>query len=433
MWNDCLKRLESDISSDEIGTWIEPLDVKIEPSKISLYVTNDLILSKVSSYLKLIELAVKESFGEEYQVFISLKNQKDKKKKIRKNTVKKQKNTFKSNIDKRFTFDNFVKGRSNEMAFAAAKQAAQRSNNPFNPLFFYGTTGLGKTHLLHSIGNYIIKNSPEDIVYYVHSESYVNEMITALRNDSIDKFKEKYRSVDILLIDDIQFFAGKERSQEEFFHTFNHLFKTGKQIIITSDKFPKEINGLEQRLKSRLGSGLSIAIDPPDYETRVAILQDKASQISLKINNDVINYIAKQIHSNVRELEGALNTLYANAQFTGVKIDLDYTKNALKQLFNVHHRVISVENIQKTVTEYYNIKLSELLGKSRKRSIVRPRQMAMYLSKEITDKSYPEIGELFGGKDHTTVLHAYRKIEELLIESPMIKEDKQKLVNKLTE
>lgn len=432
MWNDCLKRLESDISPDEIATWIEPLDVKIEPSKISLYVTNDLILSQVSSYLKLIESAVKEYFGDDYQVFLSLKNQKENKK-IKKITTKKTKNNFKSNIDKRFTFDSFVKGRSNEIAFAAAQQAAQQDDNPFNPLFFYGTTGLGKTHLLHSIGNYIIKNNPEKMVYYVHSESYVNEMITALRNNSIDQFKEKYRSVNILLIDDIQFFAGKERSQEEFFHTFNHLFKTGNQIVITSDRFPKEINGLEQRLKSRLGSGLSIAIDPPDYETRVAILQDKAKLMNLEVDNDVIKYIAKQINSNVRELEGALNTLYANAQFTGVKIDLNYTKNALKQLFNVHHRVISIENIQKTTAEYYNIKLSELLGKSRKRSIVRPRQMAMYLAKEMTDKSYPEVGEFFGGRDHTTVLHAYRKIEELLKQSPPTNEDKQKIVNKLTE
>ncbi len=434
MWNTCLKRLESEISQAEIDLWIVPMEIDIQADVVMLYASNDIVLNHVNqNYFNLIKAAVKEVFGEQHNAKLTLMPTKGQQNKSTSGRQIAAKPIIKSNIDPRFIFETFIEGRSNAIALAAAIQAAQKNNQHFNPLFLYGSTGLGKTHLLHAIGNRVLQNNKDEVVCYLHSETYVNEMVSAIRNNDMDKFKLKYRSVTTLLIDDIQFFAGKERTQEEFFHTFNYLLDGQQQVIITCDKFPKEVNGLDPRLKSRLGSGLSVAIDPPDYETRVAILQEKAEASGLNIPDEVAFYIAKQINSNIRELEGALNTLYANAKFTKQMIDLPFTKQTLKNLFMVHHRIVSIENIQKITAQYYNIKLSELLGKSRKRSIVRPRQMAMYLSKDMTDKSYPEIGELFGGRDHTTVLHAYRKMEQILIDSPDINEDKQKIVNKLTE
>ncbi|WP_154222985.1 chromosomal replication initiator protein DnaA [Marinicella rhabdoformis] len=434
MWNTCLKRLESEIPQAEIDLWIQPMQIDIKSDGVMLYAANDIVLNYVNQkYFKLIKAAVKEVFGETHSAHLRLSPSNNGPNLSTTASAAVAKPLIKSNIDPRFIFDTFIEGRSNAIALAAALQAAQKNNQHFNPLFLYGSTGLGKTHLLHAIGNRVLKNNKEEVVCYLHSETYVNEMVSAIRNNDMDKFKLKYRSVTTLLIDDIQFFAGKERTQEEFFHTFNYLLDGQQQVIITCDKFPKEVNGLDPRLKSRLGSGLSVAIDPPDYETRVAILQEKAEAAGLNIPDEVAFYIAKQINSNIRELEGALNTLYANAKFTKQMIDLDFTKKTLKNLFMVHHRIVSIENIQKITAQYYNIKLSELLGKSRKRSIVRPRQMAMFLSKDMTDKSYPEIGELFGGRDHTTVLHAYRKMEQILIDSPDVNEDKQKIVNKLTE
>ncbi|MCF6299590.1 MAG: chromosomal replication initiator protein DnaA [Proteobacteria bacterium] len=418
------------MSPDNISLWLRPLDAKIADKKITLLASNDVVLNHINTlYLGLLKNVIKEVCGAEFELELKIPQAK------KQHTITQQKEKVffsHNNLDKRFTFDNFIEGRSNAIAMAAALQATQNKSQ-FNPLLLYGSTGLGKTHLLHSIGNKIIENNPDEIVCYIHSETYVNEMVESIKQKKMDAFKLKFRSVSALLIDDIQFFASKERTQEEFFHTFNYLLEGQKKVIITCDRFPKEVNGLESRLKSRLGWGLSVAIDPPEYETRVAILQEKAKQLGFSLQDKVAFYIAKQINSNIRELEGALNTLWANANFTGINIDLDYTKQTLKELFIVHHRNVSVDNIQKTTANYYNIKLSELLGKSRKRSIVRPRQLAMYISKEMTDKSYPEIGELFGGRDHTTVLHAFRKIEGFLHSDPNINEDKQKIVNKLTE
>ena len=431
MWEHCLKRLESEIPKNDILLWIRPLEVTVTQQQVQLFAANDVVLNKVKGqYYKLIQAAIKEVFGDPFSASLQLQKSKIE-------VVEEQEETAKakipSNLDPRFEFDNFIEGRSNTIALAAALQTAQTPNPEFNPLLLYGSTGLGKTHLMHAIGNEIVKNNPDEVVCYLHSEIYVNEMVKAIQQKAMESFKQKYRSVTTLLIDDIQFFARKERTQEEFFHTFNYLLEGQKRVIITCDRYPKEVNGLESRLKSRLGWGIVVPIDPPDYETRVAILKEKAIQFGFSLTDEVAFYIAKQLNSNIRELEGALSTLKANAFFTGKVIDLDYTKQILKELFKVNHQIVSVENIQKTTAQYYNVKLSELLGKSRKRSIVRPRQLAMYLAKDLTDKSYPEIGELFGGRDHTTVLHAYRKISELLSENNDLDEDRQKIVNKLTE
>lgn len=432
MWEHCLKRLEVEIPKNEILLWIRPLEVSIENNHISLLASNDVVLDKIESlYLQSISAAIKEIYGQEFSS--SIKIQKPFAPEVIEQLNSNPKSIIPSNIDHRFVFDNFIEGRSNTIALAAALQTAQTPNPEFNPLLLYGSTGLGKTHLLHSIGNEILKNNPDEVVCYLHSEIYVNEMVKAIQQKSMEQFKQKYRSVTTLLIDDIQFFARKERTQEEFFHTFNYLLEGQKRVIITCDRYPKEVNGLESRLKSRLGWGIVVPIDPPDYETRVVILKEKAKHLGFTLDDEVAFYIAKQLNSNIRELEGALSTLKANAFFTGKKIDLTYTKQILKELFKVNHQIVSVENIQKTTAQYYNVKLSELLGKSRKRSIVRPRQLAMYLAKELTDKSYPEIGEIFGGRDHTTVLHAYKKMNELLSENNDLNEDKQKIVNKLTE
>ncbi len=431
MWEHCLKRLESEIPKNDILLWIRPLEVSVSNHQIKLMAANDVVLGKVKGqYYKLIQSAIKEVFGEPFSATLTLK----------KSQIVESVNQdaapvtqIPSNLDARFVFDNFIEGRSNTIALAAALQTAQTPSPEFNPLLLYGSTGLGKTHLMHAIGNEIKKNNPDEVICYLHSEIYVNEMVKAIQQKAMEAFKQKYRSVTTLLIDDIQFFARKERTQEEFFHTFNYLLEGQKRVIITCDRYPKEVTGLESRLKSRLGWGIVVPIDPPDYETRVAILREKAFQFGLSLPDEVAFYIAKQLNSNIRELEGALSTLKANAFFTGKSIDLPYTKQILKELFKVNHQIVSVENIQKCTAHYYNVKLSELLGKSRKRSIVRPRQLAMFLAKELTDKSYPEIGELFGGRDHTTVLHAYRKMSELLTENNDLDEDRQKIVNKLTE
>ncbi|WP_410174825.1 chromosomal replication initiator protein DnaA [Marinicella marina] len=433
MWEHCLKRLEAEIPKDDILLWIRPLEVNVTQQQVNLFAANDVVLNKVKTqYYKLIQAAIKEVFGDAFDASLLLQKSSATHATEAFDAVETKIN-IPSNLDSRFTFDSFIEGRSNTIALAAALQTAQTPNPEFNPLLLYGSTGLGKTHLMHAIGNEITQQNPDEVVCYLHSEIYVNEMVKAIQQKSMEGFKHKYRSVTTLLIDDIQFFARKERTQEEFFHTFNYLLEGQKRVIITCDRYPKEVSGLESRLKSRLGWGIVVPIDPPDYETRVAILKEKSLQFGFSIPDDVAFYIAKQLNSNIRELEGALSTLKANAFFTGKSIDLAYTKQILKELFKVNHQIVSVENIQKTTAQYYNVKLSELLGKSRKRSIVRPRQLAMYLAKELTDKSYPEIGELFGGRDHTTVLHAYRKFTELLTENSDLDEDRQKIVNKLTE
>ena len=337
-----------------------------------------------------------------------------------------------TNVRVKYTFDNFVEGKSNQLARAAASQVAENPGSAYNPLFIYGGTGLGKTHLLHAVGNGILLNKPNAKIAYMHSERFVQDMVRALQNNAMEKFKQYYRSVDALLIDDIQFFAGKERTQEEFFHTFNALLEGNQQIILTSDRYPKEIDGVEDRLKSRFGWGLTIAIEPPELETRVAILKRKAQESQINLADEVAFFIAKRLRSNVRELEGALNRVVANANFTGRAITIDFVREALRDLLALQDKLVTIDNIQKTVAEYYKIKVADLLSKRRNRSVARPRQIAMALSKELTNHSLPEIGDAFGGRDHTTVLHACRKIKSLREETHDIKEDYSNLIRTLS-
>ncbi len=337
-----------------------------------------------------------------------------------------------SNLNSQFTFETFVEGKSNQLGLAAATQVAENPGGAYNPLFIYGGVGLGKTHLMHAVGNALIARKPNVKIVYLHSERFVADMVKALQLNAINDFKRYYRSVDALLIDDIQFFAGKERSQEEFFHTFNALLEGGQQIILTCDRYPKEINGLEERLKSRFGWGLTVAIEPPELETRVAILKKKAEQSNMELPNDAAFFIAQRIRSNVREIEGALKRVIANAHFTGREISVDLVREALKDLLALQDRLVSIENIQRVVAEYYKIKVSDLHSKRRSRSVARPRQVAMYLAKDLTNHSLPEIGESFGGRDHTTVLHACRKIKDLIESSADIREDVKNLLRTLS-
>jgi len=334
-------------------------------------------------------------------------------------------------LNRDFTFDRFVEGKSNQLARAAAMQVAKNPGRAYNPLFIYGGVGLGKTHLMQAVGSMILADSPESRVAYVHSERFVGDMVRALRHNTINDFKTAYRTLDCLLIDDIQFFAGKDRSQEEFFHTFNALLEGQQQVILTCDRYPKEVDGLEERLKSRCGWGLTVAIEPPELETCVAILMSKAVGMAVELPEEVAFFIAKRIRSNVRELEGALRRVTANALFTGRPITLDFAKEALRDLIALQDKLVTVENIQKTVAEYYKIRVADLLSKRRSRSIARPRQVAMALAKELTNHSLPEIGDAFGGRDHTTVLHACKRIKDLRESETRITEDYSNLLRTL--
>ena len=331
-----------------------------------------------------------------------------------------------------YTFDTFVEGKSNQLARAASRQVAENIGGAYNPLFLYGGVGLGKTHLMHAVGNALVSRKPDAKVVYLHSERFVADMVKALQLNAINEFKRFYRSVDALLIDDIQFFAGKERSQEEFFHTFNALLEGGQQMILTCDRYPKEIAGLEERLKSRFGWGLTVAVEPPELETRVAILLKKAEQAKIVLPDEAAFFIAQRIRSNVRELEGALKRVIASAHFTGRLIDIDLIRESLKDLLALQDKQISLDNIQRTAAEYYKIKISDMMSKRRSRSVARPRQVAMALAKELTNHSLPEIGDSFGGRDHTTVLHACRKIKELQETDADIREDVKNLLRSLT-
>jgi len=337
-----------------------------------------------------------------------------------------------SALNRSFTFDSFVEGKSNQLARAAAWQVADNPKHGYNPLFLYGGVGLGKTHLMHAVGNHLLQKNPNAKVIYLHSERFVADMVRALQNNAINEFKNYYRSVDALLIDDIQFFAKKERSQEEFFHTFNALLEGNQQVILTSDRYPKEIDGLEERLKSRFGWGLTVAVEPPELETRVAILMKKAEQSRVQLSHDCAFFIAQRIRSNVRELEGALKRVIAHSHFTNEPITVELIRESLKDLLALQDKLISIDNIQRTVAEYYKIKISDILSKRRSRSVARPRQVAMALAKEITNHSLPEIGDAFGGRDHTTVLHACRKIAELSETDADIREDYKNLLRTLT-
>jgi chromosomal replication initiator protein len=330
------------------------------------------------------------------------------------------------------TFATFVEGKSNQLGLAAARQVAENPGGAYNPLFIYGGVGLGKTHLMQAVGNALVAKNPNAKVVYLHSERFVADMVKALQLNAINDFKRYYRSMDALLIDDIQFFAGKERSQEEFFHTFNSLLEGGRQIILTCDRFPKEINGLEERLKSRFGWGLTVAVEPPELETRVAILMKKAEQVNIELPHDAAFFIAQRIRANVRDLEGALKRVIASANFTGRPIDVELVREALKDLLALQDKQVGIDNIQKVVCEYYKIKMNDMVSKRRSRSVARPRQVAMALAKELTNHSLPEIGEAFGGRDHTTVLHACRKIKELQEETADIREDMKNLLRSLT-
>ena len=434
VWDDCLTILKSDLTESQFNTWIKPLSVieDEEAQSLTLLAPNKFVVNWVQkNYLEKIKnvaskrlegkATVAISIGDEPYSNSNLPLQKDK-------VV----TPVGSPLNSRYVFDNFVGGKSNQLARAAALQITENPGISYNPFFIYGGVGLGKTHLMQSVGNAIKEKHQDKKVAYVHSERFVGEMVSALQHNALNVFKNDYRSLDVLLIDDIQFFAGKDKSQEEFFHTFNVLLESNSQIIITSDKYPKEIEGLEERLKSRLGWGLPVIIDPPELETRAAVLLQKASSMGVSLPNDCAIYIAQRIRSNIRELEGALKRVVANAKFTNQQIDLALVKDALKDLFVISAKMVSIENIQKTVAEYYNIKLSDLLSKRRSRSITRPRQLAMALTKELTRHSLPEIGEAFNGRDHTTVLHACKKIAELRKESPSHEEDYRNLTRALT-
>ena len=427
-WNKCSEKLENKLSQEDFNTWIIPLKGNLNKNTLEIIAPNDFILNYVETNL-----------SEEIMQMIQTQSKKDISlvfKTLTKETfVDKYSNDKKSEDTKlvpSYIFDTFVEGKSNHVALAASKQVALNPKGDYNPLFIYGGVGLGKTHLMHAVGNEILKNEPNKRIVYVHSEKFVSDMVKALQLGAMNEFKSFYRNADALLIDDIQFFAGKEQSQEEFFHTFNALLDRNNQMILTCDKYPKEIDGLEERLKSRLGWGLPVIIDPPELETRAAVLLQKASSMGVSLPNDCAIYIAQRIRSNIRELEGALKRVVANAKFTNQEIDLALVKDALKDLFVISAKMVSIENIQKTVAEYYNIKLSDLLSKRRSRSITRPRQLAMALTKELTRHSLPEIGEAFNGRDHTTVLHACKKIAELRKESPSHEEDYRNLTRALT-
>jgi chromosomal replication initiator protein len=442
-WQQCLDRLESELTIQQFNTWIRPLHATEDESYLRLLAPNQFVLDWVDSRLlarinevlqeigtKDSSLTVKLEIGAKNPITDGLNQPAGRG--VQRNRDISSSVAHNSGLNTKANFDNFVEGKSNQMARAAAFQVGENPGGAYNPLFIYGGVGLGKTHLMHAVGNLIVQKDPSAKVVYLHSERFVQDMVKGLRTNTIDEFKRYYRSVNALLIDDIQFFAGKERSQEEFFHTFNSLLEGQQQIILTCDRYAKEVSGLEERLKSRMGWGLSIAIEPPELETRVAILMSKAMQLGVDLPQEVAFFIAKRIRSNIRELEGALRRVTANANFTGQPITVDFTKLALKDLIAVHDKLITIENIQKTVAEYFKIRVSDLLSKKRTRSITRPRQIAMSMAKELTNHSLPEIGDAFGGRDHTTVLHACRKIEELKISEPRIMEDYSNLMRTLS-
>ena len=440
IWDQCLSQLENTLSAQQLSTWIRPLQVVFPDNEIRLLAPNQFVLDYVSdNFLSDIQDTLNRLSSTPPLISVVIGSEKlaennQNSDRPNFNTGSAKPDTIKraSTLNPNFTFENFVSGNSNQLARAASVQVAINPGDSYNPMLIYGGVGLGKTHLMHAIGNDLLQRNPDANVVYLHSERFVQDMVTALQHNRINEFKGYYRKVDALLIDDIQFFAKKERSQEEFFHTFNALLEGQKQIIMTCDRYPKEIDGLEDRLKSRFGWGLPVAIEPPELETRVAILMSKASLSGVNLPNEVAFFIAQRLPSNIRELEGALRRVIANASFTGKPITLDFAKEALRDLLTLQAKLVSIENIQKTVVEYYKIRHADLLSKKRTRSIVRPRQMAMSLCKELTNHSLPEIGDAFGGRDHTTVLHACRKINELKDEELIIKEDFTNLLRTLT-
>lgn len=433
LWLQCLSRLERQFPLDEVNTWLRPLRLSISTDgSIALLAPNQIVCERVEqTYLQTIEAILLQLKPElKGQTSISIASRQNRP--ASKPTLSSNESEQITGLDYRYTFDNYVQGKSNELALNAAIQVANNPGSQYNPLTLYGSTGLGKTHLLHAAGNLIKQNNPNAKVLYLPSERFVNDLVRSLSSRNVEQFKQRYRSVDALLIDDIQFIAGKDRSQEEFFHTFNALLDLQQQIILTCDRYPKEVANLEPRLQSRFGWGLTVSIEPPDFETRVAILIQKAQEKDWNLQLDVAQLIAGKLRSSVRDLEGALNTLYANANFMGCQVTEEFARDTLGNLLAIHDRSINSDQIKKAVAEFYNLRESDMLSKRRTRSIARPRQLAMALCKELTDRSLPEIGQAFGGRDHTTVLHACRKIEELINSDPQLAEDKKRLVRLLS-
>ena len=435
VWPRCLQRLESEYSAEDVHTWLKPLQASARGDGLILYAPNEFVVDTVRErYLTRIRELIAHFAGLPTPVSLEVGS-------FPREAVPaaalpapgKAAVDFQGNLDKHYTFENFVEGRSNQLGRAAALQVALNPGRDYNPLLLYGGTGLGKTHLMYAAGNLMRANNPGMRVLYLRSEQFFSAMMKSLQDKSMDQFKRQFHQVDALLIDDIQFFAGKNTTQEEFFHTFNTLFDGKQQIILTCDRYPREVENLEPRLKSRLGWGLSVAIEPPDFETRAAILTAKASERRMSLPEDVAYLIAKRMRSNVRDLEGALNTLAARSNFMGRSITPEFAQETLRDLLRAQAQVISISNIQKTVADYYQLRMADMLSKRRTRSLARPRQMAMALAKDLTEHSLPEIGDAFGGRDHTTVLHACRVIRDLIGTDGKLHEDWDKLVRKLTE
>jgi len=442
LWNQCLDRLEEELSPEHFNTWIRPLHAEEDHATLRLLAPNRFVrdwvnqrfLQRISEILSTLnsdgaprihlEIGSRQHQGHGVSSLKPVVNSKL--------SARETETTVPGHLNASYTFDTFIEGKSNQLARAATIQVGENPGGAYNPLFIYGGVGLGKTHLMHAAGHLIKTRRPDAKVVYLHSERFVADMVRGLQHNAINDFKRFYRSLDALLIDDIQFFAGKERSQEEFFHTFNALLDRQQQVILTCDRYPKEIDGLEERLKSRFGWGLTVAIEPPELETRAAILMNKAEQMQTALPEEVAFFIAKRIRSNVRDLEGALRRVIANARFTGNPITLETSRESLRDLLALQDRLVTIENIQKTVAEYYKIRVADLLSKRRSRSVTRPRQLAMALAKELTNHSLPEIGDAFGGRDHTTVLHACRKIKELKECDSRIDEDCSNLLRTLT-
>ena len=436
LWQKCLERLEGELSAQQFNTWIRPLQAVQEGNGLRLLAPNRFVLDWVRDRFmqRINELAQQlAERADSSEVSIEVGSTRQLQPRTERSRAENDRRpSAVGRLSPDFTFETHVEGKSNQLARAAARQVGENPGGAYNPLFIYGGVGLGKTHLMQAAGNLLLTRNPRANVAYVHSERFVADMVRALQHNAINDFKKFYRSLDALLIDDIQFFAGKERSQEEFFHTFNALLEGQRQVIITADRFPKEFVGVEERLVSRFGSGLTVSIDPPELETRVAILIKKAQQEQIELPDEVAFFIAKHVRSNVRELEGALRRVIASASFTGRPIDLGLASDGLKDLLAFQERLVTIHNIQKTVAEYYKIRVADLHAKSRARQIARPRQVAMALAKELTNHSLPEIGDAFGGRDHTTVIHACRKIAELMAQDARMKEDFHNLMRILT-
>jgi chromosomal replication initiator protein len=436
LWTQCARALEAELSEQQFNTWIRPLQLVQDGPLLKLLAPNRFVVDwvKAHSLEKIRSWWSRHGAGApEIQVEVGSRQQPRREvPAVAAEPEFRPATPLGGRLNKAFTFDTFVEGKSNQLARAAAFQVARNPGSAYNPLFIYGGVGLGKTHLMHAVGNEILAKDPAAKVAYVHSERFVSDMVRGLQHNSIAEFKRTYRSLDALLIDDIQFFAGKERSQEEFFHTFNALLEGQRQIILTCDRYPKEVSGLEERLKSRFGWGLTVAIEQPELETSVAILMSKAAAEGESLPEEVAFFIAQRIRSNVRELEGALRRVLANARFTGQPITLDFAKDALRDVLALQDKLVTIENIQKTVAEYFKIRVADLLSKRRSRSIARPRQIAMALAKELTTHSLPEIGDAFGGRDHTTVLHGCRRVKGLRETESRVAEDYNNLLRTLT-